>query len=171
MELPFENIHVICSPRQFVLAVKCLQHLLKCRLFDGIKGLHLFSDVENYTLCECAQLCIVLFVFCLSTKRPSDCGLLGRWRQPLCSFSCSFFFFSFFFFFYFLSWEDCIRCMFVVLLLLVATVSKQMRHTGSSRLSGSPRPFGLNPKCSHTAAVASGFETNSIFVFIPSNLN
>ncbi len=37
-----------------------------------------------------------------------------------------------------------------------------MRHTGSLRLSGSPRSFGLNPKCSHTAAVAFGFETNSM---------
>ena len=41
--------------------------------------------------------------------------------------------------------------MFVVLPLLVATVLQQMRHTGSSRLSGSPRSFGLSPTCSHTA--------------------
>ncbi len=53
-------------------------------------------------------------------------------------------------------------CMFVVLPVLVDTVLKQMRHTGSLRLSGSPRSFGLNPKCSHTAAVAFGFETNSM---------
>ena len=39
--------------------------------------------------------------------------------------------------------------MFVVLLLLVATVLQQIRHTGSSRLSGPPQSFSLNPKCSH----------------------
>ena len=40
----------ICSPRRFELAVKCLQHLLKCQLFNGIKVLHLFGDVANYTV-------------------------------------------------------------------------------------------------------------------------
>ena len=61
--------------------------------------------------------------------------------------------------FFFPSWENCIgwlcfgcRCMFVVLPLLVATVLQQMRHTSSSRLSGSPQSFSLNPECSHTAA-------------------
>ena len=29
----------------------------------------------------------------------------------------------------------------------------------------------FEPECSHTAAVVFGFETNSIFVFIPPNLN
>ena len=120
-----------CSPRQFVLAVKCLQHLSKCCFFDGIKGLHLFSDVVNYTVCECAPFCTVLFLFCLMTKHPRDCGLLGRRRRPLCSFSCSFF----------PSWENCIRslcfryrCMFVVLPLLAATVLQQMQYTSLSRL-------------------------------------
>ena len=61
--------------------------------------------------------------------------------------------------------------MFVVLPILVATVLQQMQHTGSSMLGGSPPSFGLNTKCSHTAAVAFSFETSSIFVFIPSNLN
>ena len=72
-----------------------------------------------------------------------------------CSFSCNFF----------PSWENCIRwlcfrcrCIFVVLLLLVATVLQQMWHIGLSRLRGSPRSFGLIPKCSHSAAVAFGFE-------------
>ena len=160
----------------YVLAVKCLQHLSKCRLFDRIKGLHLLSDVANYTVCECAPFCTVLFVFCLTTKRPSDCGLSGRqrqhwnWNKHANVALVVVFFFP--------SWENCIgwlcfRCryMLVVLLLLVATVLQQMRHTGSSRLSGSSLSFGLKPKCSHTAAVAFGFETKSIFVFIPSNLN
>ena len=62
--------------------------------------------------------------------------------------------------FFFTSLENCIgwlcfrcRCMFVVLPLLVGTVLQLMQHTGSSRLSGSPRSFGLNPKCSHTQYV------------------
>ena len=105
---------------------------------------------------------------CLSTKYSSDCGLSGRQRRSLCSFSCSYFF---------PSWENCIGwlcfsciCMFVVLPLLVASVLQQMWHTGSPRFSGSPQSFGLNQMCSYTEAVAFGFETNSIFVFIPSNL-
>ena len=52
--------------------------------------------------------------------------------------------------------------MFIVLTLLVATVLQQMLHTSSS---------SSNPKCTDTAAVAFGFETNSILVFILSNLN
>ena len=41
----------------------------------SIKGLHLFRDVVNYTVCECAPFCTVLFVFCLVTKCPRivDC--------------------------------------------------------------------------------------------------
>ena len=77
--------------------------------------------------------------------------------------------------FLFRSWGNCIgwlcfkcRCMFVVLASLVSTVLQQMQHTSSHRLSGSPRSFGLNPKCSHAAAVAFGFETNFIFVFYSS---
>ena len=53
--------------------------------------------------------------------------------------------------------------MFVVLARLVATILQQMHYNSSHRSSGSPQSLGLNPKCSHTAAVAFGFET--IFVF------
>ena len=51
--------------------------------------------------------------------------------------------------------------MFVVLARLVSTVLQLMRHSGSHRLSGSPR----SSLESHTAAVAFGFETNPSFVF------
>ena len=116
--------------------------------------LHLFNDVTSYTVCECAPFCTVLFVFCLSTKRPSDCGKRKDGDGPSVALVV----------FFFPSLINCIRwlcfrcrCVFVVNLLLVATVLQQMRHTGSSRLSGSPRSVGLNPKCSHTAAVVFGF--------------
>ena len=54
----------------------------------------------------------------------------------------------------------------VVLVHFVNMVFKQMRLVGSLRLVGSPRPLGLKPKCSHTAAVAFGLDTNAIFVFL-----
>ena len=78
----------VCSPRQFVLAVTVLQYLLKCWLFNDAKWLHLFRDVPNDTLCECT-FCTVLFVFCLPTKRLTDCWLSRRQRRPLFSFDCN----------------------------------------------------------------------------------
>ena len=40
----------VCD-RQIVLAVKCLQHLSKCQLFDIIKGLHHYTvSVYHFAL-------------------------------------------------------------------------------------------------------------------------
>ena len=71
---------VICS------AYKCLQHVLKCRLFHGIKGLHLFSDVVNYTVTvHYFALPGLYFVCRLNTPVIVDC-----WEDG--DFSCSFLF-------------------------------------------------------------------------------
>ena len=105
-------------------------------------------------------ICTVLFVLCLSTKRPSDCELSGRRRRPII---CCIFFSAA----GKTAWDD---------YALGAAACHSFTTNaiyGLTQVKWFSTVIGFEPQvlphC--TAAITFGFETNSIFVYHSSNLN